>query len=79
MTRHIKAHRKFRVGIDILANGVVDVEVVAPDEEEAEEMAQRLIDTGAFNDYFKTSKVSRYNLDISIAGIEDIGNAITGE
>lgn len=76
MTRHITANRRYRVVVDVLANGESELIVVAPDEDTAEVMAQRLIDAGAFVDFVKTSQDIELNLDISIAYVEDIGNAI---
>lgn len=79
VTRMIKAHRKYRVLVDVLVNGEGELVIMAPDEETAEEMAQRLIDAGAFDDFFKENNAKDFNLDVSIVNIEDIGNAITGE
>jgi hypothetical protein len=74
----IKAHRRYRVTVDVLANGEGELVIMAPDEGTAEEMAQQGIEAGAFNDFFKENN-AKFNLDISIVNIEDIGNAITGE
>ena len=79
MTRHIKADRRYRVVVDIMASGEGELIVVAPDEGTAEDMAQQGIEAGAFNDFFRENNAKKFNLDISIANIEDIGNAITGE
>ena len=75
----IKAHRQYRITVDVLANGEGELVVMAPDEGTAEEMAQQLIESGAFDNFFKENAAKKFNLDISIAYIEDIGNALTGE
>ena len=79
MTRMIKAHRRYRIVVDIMASGEGELIVVAPDEGMAEDIAQQSIDTGAFRDFLKENNPKKFNLDISITNIEDIGNAITGE
>ena len=79
MTRHIKADRRYRVVVDIMASGEGELIVAASDEGIAEQLAQQRIEAGTFNNFFKESNAKKFNLDISVAYIEDIGNAITGE
>ena len=73
MTRMIKANRKFKVWLVLTASTGDEVEVYAKNVDEAEEMVQKLIDEGAWNNYMNKHKL---DVEIYIDWIEDIGSAI---
>jgi len=73
VTRMIKANRKFKVWLVLTASTGDEVEVYAKDVDEAEEMVQKLIDEGAWNNYMNEHKL---DVEIEIDWVEDIGSAI---
>ena len=77
MTRHIKANRRYKVTYEVLAVVQKELIIMASDDAVAEEMFQRLEDSGAFRNTFEDIKGSHF--EVEIVEIEDVGNAITGE